>query len=187
MNPGQGYQYHAQAPASFVYGTTSTVGNAAALGHSLQVETPYWTARPSDYPDEMCVIATLFDTEASADSADYEVAAFAGEVCRGVAQYVEGRFFLPVYGQEAEQITFRVHSLHNGDDYTADETVTFSSSVCGTMSQPLELHVIGYNGIGIVTIDNHATGNIYNLQGQKVDASQARSGLFIINGRKVLR
>lgn len=104
---------------------------------------PYWKvdANP-EYSVSMTTIAVLPDNLAAYAQADDEMAAFIGEECRGVAQLIDGAFYLLIKGMpdEQKQVSIRYYSKRNQYMYTTGALFTFEAdAVHGTTDKPVTL------------------------------------------------
>ena len=88
------------------------------------------------YPNMMCVTAELFNGESVVDGDNYYLGAFVGEECRGVAKYINGKYFLAVYGDKKATVNFVAVDKETGESYTVEQTVDFTADVLGSVSSP---------------------------------------------------
>lgn len=144
-----------------------------------------WVADPHAYPDLMCITADLFDGDSKAGEDRYCIAAFSGDECRGVGQYVKGILFLSVYGDQSVPITFLAAERATGEVYTILETVDFYAGVLGSVKAPFALHLGEAMDVNAIETDGVRTTSITNILGQKVNRMDV-PGIYIINGKKVL-
>ena len=121
----------------------------------------HWTVNPHAFQYDMTVYVKI----ASAQQDGYEVAAFYGDECRGVAKLLTANdgtkvFQLRVRSNvvSGEVITFKAYHASTGKESAFNETVTFEAQgVEGSPSEPLELTFSGLirgnaNGDGKVDI-----------------------------------
>lgn len=126
----------------------------------------HWTCNPHDYQYDMTVYFGLTaDGVAVTDYSDYEVAAFVGDECRGVATFETASGitygYLRVRSNQAsgEDVTFKVYvKSSNMEVDVKDYSISFASeSVQGIPSSPVVLNFVPYipgdaDGDGSVTI-----------------------------------
>ena len=151
----------------------------------------HWTVDARAFQYDMTAYAQLNVNGATAsDYSDYEVAAFCGDECRGVAKAlaVEGsrpllylRIRSNVTGEEV--ITFRVYQSSTGTETRLDETIAFEAeSVAGTPGEPLLLALGNVlkgdvNGDGkvligdVITILNYIVGSSDNCNEKAADVN----------------
>ena len=186
MTPGQGYLYKSASPKSFIY-RDDIVSKAKALNAPrLETQTAPWTMNVHAHPSMMCLTAELIDNGSKAADDAYFVAAFAGEECRGLGKFVNGRLYLAVYGTKAnETIRFRAVNRGNGDEWSISETLNFTADQVGSWVAPIQLNLGEPTGIHEVTAPGWQGKAIYNLMGIRVK-SLDREGVYIINGTKVM-
>lgn len=186
MTPGQGYLYKSASPKSFIY-RDDIVSKAKALNAPrLETQTAPWTMNVHAHPSMMCLTAELIDNGSKAADDAYFVAAFAGEECRGLGKFVNGRLYLAVYGTKAnETIRFRAVNRGNGDEWSISETLNFTADQVGSWVAPIQLNLGEPTGIHEVTAPGWRGKAIYNLMGIRVKSLDCE-GVYIINGTKVM-
>ena len=117
-----------------------SAAGALAAGH--------WTVNPYGFQYDMTVYATLkIGQHAIADYDDYEVAAFSGDECRGVAKVqttTDGGkvLYLRIYSNVSQGETIRLRAYISSKDEVVvfSETVDFvADSMSGTPGEPLAL------------------------------------------------
>lgn len=127
------------------------------------------------------------DGNAVSDLDDYEVAAFIGSECHGVAKVLEVEKdevvkkygYLRIYSNQADDeiVTFRVYQKTTEKESTLSESITFHSlSVVGMPSDPFVLSIIekgDANGDGVINIAD-VTAIINHING-------STSGSFVLS------
>ena len=108
----------------------------------------HWTVNPHNYQYDMTVYAVLtIGGHALTDYSDYELAAFCGEECRGVAKVQTASdgskyLYLRVYSNVTadEIIRFRVYQSSTNQVMWLKESIAFeASSMAGTPGEPITL------------------------------------------------
>lgn len=104
---------------------------------------PHWTvdANP-DYSVSMTAIVVLPPNLNAYSQTEDQMAAFIGEECRGVAQFINGAYYLLIKGsaEEQAQVSIRYYSARNQYMYTTGAFVTFEAdAVHGTADKPVTL------------------------------------------------
>ena len=186
MVPGQGFLYKSMSGNSFLY-NDAVVSKAQALNAKrLVTDVAPWSADAHRYPDMMCVTAELYDGDTKLDGDDYYLGAFVGDECRGVAKYINGKYFLSVYGDKNVAVSFVAVEKETGVAYSISEAVGFKPDALGSVSSPYVMNLSSTTAIDNITADD-TTGHegIYNTLGQRVNRV-SRNGIFIHNGKKVL-
>ena len=184
MVPGKGYLYKSLSGNSFLYNDAIVSKAKSIYARRLQAQANPWTADPHAYPNMMCITADLFEDDCKAESDKYCIAAFCGEECRGVGQYVKGIIFLSVYGDKSVPLTFLAAECATGEVYTVRESVEFNADVLGSVKAPFAFHLGEPTGVEAPWAEGQAQG-VTNLLGQKVNRTDV-PGIYIINGKKVL-
>lgn len=111
----------------------------------------------------------------------YTVAAFCGEECRGVGQWVGDWLFLTVHGEagKGDIITLRCYDAETGEEQGIVETFVFDGQCLGSLAEPVALHADGrVTKIGAAPADNNRPQRIYSPDGRLLDRPQR--GLNII-------
>ena len=183
MTPGKGYLYKSASPKSFIYNNTIVSNAKARYAGALAPAMP-WTANKYAYPNVMNVTATIdLGSLNMADNAGLTIAAFCGDECRGVAELKGGVYYLTVYGEKDEDITFRavsadkkVYDFLNHEPFTAD--------AFGTKANPYLL-TQDEEALGILSLTHGSsqTQAVYDLTGRRMSA-KAPKGVYITRGQK---
>ena len=190
LRPGQGYLYKSQSRKSFVYNTLPTVNAQALYGHQTSPLQIPWELDVHKYPDMMCIIANVYLDNTQLSGSDWLVGAFVGDECRGIARFTGDVIYLPVRGQEGEQLSLQIISLSAEAGGDVNEHPDFQTDVVGTQEDPLRLtlfpsdillHMDDVNDDG----EREKGAAIYNVAGQRLNKVQ--KGVNIINGRKILK
>lgn len=130
----------------------------------LQAQDSGWTVNPHDYQYDMTVYGSLVVDDATVTNFDnYEVAAFVGDECRGIAEVrTQGGYtwlYIRVRSNAAsgEKVTFKIYDKTAGKVYNAVETVAFTSNGQeGMPSSPAKLSLRRYT-LGDVNDDGKIT------------------------------
>ncbi len=107
---------------------------------------PSWTVNPADYGLDMTLTARVISRGLPAGNADFILAAFSGESCRGVANPVmfgdDWVFFLSLFANEnGEELSFRLYDGNRRVDLPVMEHLSFqASSSLGTPASPNMMH-----------------------------------------------
>lgn len=145
LKPGYGYMYYAETDASFTYPSIRSFAvedtETARTRAQTRAASP-WVYNEYEYPDNTTLIAKLkVDKEDTIDGM-FTVAAFCGDECRGVGQYVNGLVFITIHGSltEKEKIEFKVYDQLLGEELTVSENLKFKGQNEGTVSSPFILN-----------------------------------------------
>ena len=159
---------------------------------ALRAQGSGWTVNPYDFPYDMTVYAGLVMEEGMVtDYTNYEIAAFVGDECRGVAevQTQGGKTWLYMRVRSnttsGETVEFKLFDRAESREYAVSESVTFESQArVGKPSAPMELHLI-YNvsaksaneDMGKVEMDG--VGLVIGGSSQKVTAIPETGYVFV--------
>lgn len=101
----------------------------------LQAQDSGWTVNPHDYQYDMTVYGSLVVDGVTVTSLEnYEIAAFVGNECRGVAEVQTKDAYTWLYirvrsnAASGEKVTFKIYDKTTGKAYNAFETVAFTSN-----------------------------------------------------------
>ena len=126
MQPGKGYQIYSQTTVSFSYPTSpieENVTNVADFEEGTDSPSPAkglraptritgsldsYSVPRREYADNMCVVADVMDETGIVNGDRYDIGAFAGADCRGIAELVDGKYYITIYGAAAEDIDYHV-------------------------------------------------------------------------------
>jgi hypothetical protein len=143
MRSGNGYMYYSNnaSSQSFMYPSASSrYYGAPVLRNSTEQK---WSVNVHRFANTMTLtsIAVIDNVELQSDQ--IEIAAFAGNDCRGsiLLQNVESLDrhlgFLMVYGEAGEALTFKVYDHATGTEYAANNVVNFApDAIHGTPIAP---------------------------------------------------
>lgn len=111
-----------------------------------------WEVNPHDYQYDMTIYAQLSaDESIVTDYANYEIAAFVGDECRGIAEVKSQGGYTWLYlrvrsnAASGETVTFKIYDAAASKAFNAVETVDFTSSGQeGMPSSPITLTLKRY-------------------------------------------
>lgn len=122
----------------------------------LQAQSSHWEVNIYDYQYDMSVYASLLNDDAVVtDFSNYEVAAFVGDECRGIAEVQstekDGQTYLWLnlrvrsHVASGETVTFRVFDKEKNRVLRTNETLEFvHQSIAGMPSSPFEISIQKY-------------------------------------------
>lgn len=111
-----------------------------------------WEVNPHDYQYDMTVYAqVLADENIVTDYSNYEIAAFVGDECRGIAEVKSQGGYTWLYlrvrsnAASGETVSFKIYDAAAGKAFNAIETVNFESNgLLGMPSTPTTLTLKRY-------------------------------------------
>ncbi|MCQ2308280.1 MAG: leucine-rich repeat protein [Bacteroidales bacterium] len=165
LSSGDGYMYQntSGSAKTLVY---ATPGKSDDPGKNITPRGNHWEPDIYQYANNMSVVASVSINGEIQNSENIEVAAFCNGECRGSAKpmFIEQLdkylMFLTVYGNENDEISFRLFDAENNEEFpgVSDEMMTFTvNGTVGSVSAPYTIN-FGFSGIG-ETSDNSI--NIY--------------------------
>lgn len=151
LEPGQGYMYgnSSNVTKTFVYQTTGKREFTA----NRTTRNNFWQPNVHKYANNMCVTSSIMLQDYDVTDGQYEIGAFCNGECRGSARpiYIEQLdkyiTYLTVYGDEGDEITFKLYDTEAEVVVSefADNTISFNgSSMVGTSNETFEIE---YNEI----------------------------------------
>ena len=149
------------------------------LGVAAGALAQHWTVNPHEFQYDMTAYVSLKGYSTAQQLADFELAAFCNEECRGVGKVLTvgdgtSLFQLRIRSNvtSGETIIFSIYQKSEEKEYYTDSQLDFESqSVAGTPSEPLIMEVTGMakkgdvNGDGAVDITD-ATIIVYYVLGR---------------------
>lgn len=149
----------------------------------LQAQDSHWTVNIYDYQYDMSVYAQLMDDGVVISNYDkYEIAAFVGDECRGIAEVQsatkDGQTYTWLYIRvrsnvaSGETVTFKAYDKTEDETLKIAETIAFSSQgSIGLPSSPFNLNIARFtpgdvNDDGKILL-NDATMIINNVIGKQ--------------------
>jgi len=189
LEPGQGYMYKSNATTAktLVYQT----GSKTVLLPNGTTKDNFYTPVCEEYADNMTLIAEV-EIDGTALRSEYELAAFAGNECRGSVKlkYVEplDRYlaFLMVFGDGEEALSF---VLTDGEETLwSNESLMFTANgALGTPAEPLVLY-FGTTGVDEseqvrINIYPNPSNGVFNVEGngiQRVEVLNAMGQTLFI-------
>lgn len=184
MMPGKGYMYKSASKKELMYNAFAPhVSNTKVSCVSLLRVAP-WTVNIHAYPNIMCITADLFEGKAKAEADKYFIAAFSGDECRGVGQYVKGIIFLSVYGDKNVPLTFMAADSETGEVYAINETCEFNADVLGSVKAPFAFHLGEATDVDEIAADGVKFEGVTNILGQQLRRINAQ-GFYVIDGKKI--
>jgi hypothetical protein len=176
IRPGAGYMYSSVNSTSYTFTYPSVALRTLEPGSDVNEQEYKWPVDYTRFPTSMTITAIVLDNDMPLESDRVEVAAFSGDDCRGSAmlQYVEGMAqpylgFLMVYGEDGDEITYRVFDHATQTEYTATGPADrFHSD--NNYGNPLEPAVVKTFGV---------TGNDRLESGLSIYPNPVKDRLFI--------
>lgn len=176
LEPWQGYMYLSNSNESktLIFQTQATrdMTESDNIEHSS-----VFMSKEDNYANNMTIIAAIELGNSELRGSEYEVAAFAGNECRGSVKllYVEpiDRYiaFLLVSGETKENLSF---VLTDGSDYSwSNDHIMYNTDASfGSLKEPAVLHFaplgIDENNQSIVNVYPNPSKGIFNVKGKDI-------------------
>lgn len=193
FTPGCGYIYKSINDKVLEFDFTRTLSKAMAMRASgIGYDVTGSVIDIHKYPSTMNIIAQISDNFYNIDNSQCCIYAFAGNECRGKSQYVGGKHYITVYGDEPIGISFVIENTNNGNTYIASESLNFCQEVIGSRKSPFILTLSGPTGINSINGEEHKL-KIYTPDGRLISMDATtdtlktlKHGIYIINGQKYI-
>ena len=91
------------------------------------------------YPTTMNITGQLYVGGERVNAEDFAIGAFCGDECRGVAEPIDGIYYLTVYGNDDDAITLKAVKAITLEMLDVAETFTLAQEAYGTRVSPLRL------------------------------------------------
>ena len=186
MKPVRCYLYKSASDKQFRFNNERLCTESPKAVSAVDEIVAPWSVDVHAWPCLMCVTASLVKDNERELSRQYLVAAFVGDECRGIGQWIDGRIYLSVHGDEAsgETVRFVALDVATGETYDVAESFVFTADVKGSASAPILLTVTQPTGIHGVTAER--SGELYDLSGRRVTDIRTK-GVYVSGKRKVVK
>lgn len=185
FEPGQGYMYKSNSTESKVL--TLQTGRGEGILANITSEDNLFVPRGESFANNMTVMAVVELDGMELRSEEYELAAFAGNECRGSIKlmYVEpiDRYiaFLTVFGEREETLSFRL-TEGTGMAISDNELSFVADGVLGTLVEPFTISFRGLTGFEDVTttfvkVYPNPSDGVYHIEGQGINKVEVYDGL----------
>ena len=185
FEPGHGYMYKSNSTESKTL--TFLAGPGEEVLANVTNEGNMFSMRGENFANNMTMMAIVELDGMELRSEEYELAAFAGNECRGsiMLMYVEpiNRYiaFLTVFGEGEETLCFR---LTDGMEmaFSDDELSFVADGAFGTLAEPYIISFRGLTGIenGMTTsvkVYPNPSDGVYHIEGQGINKIEVYDGL----------
>lgn len=138
LNPGKGYLFKSVEKNQILF-NTAIVSNAVNAVRKRSAKQDSWAVNRYAYPDIMPLTAQVLQNDEPVDADDFVVAAFCDDECRGVGVWNEGRLLMNIYGNLADEISFKACKLSENKYYTISEDYLLQTTNLGSWAYPIML------------------------------------------------
>lgn len=190
--PGNGYLYKSISEKDLKFDLTESTSWTKSIKRVTKQheEEPYINIR--QYPNTMNIIGRLYLDNQDVTDSHLRIYAIAGNEIRGISQYIEGKYYLTVYGDEPVDLSLIVEDKNTGETFVANEKLPFRNDVMGCRKSPYKI-TMGQT-TNIESFDHEKRNvKIYSLSGVLLfeDATpetikKLSRGVYIIDGQKYI-
>ena len=190
FNAGLGYLYKSATDKTLAFNLDTTSPKVMVPGKSVNEAKSASSVDVHKYQNTMNITAKLYRDDMEITDGDYDIYAMSGNELRGVGQFVNGTYYITVYGDEPTEISFLVENA--SETYMANETLKFANDVVGSRMAPYAITVGDATGIGVISLENNeiviysVDGLLINKKASLNDIKRLARGVYIINGKKYL-
>ncbi len=163
MLPGEGYMFFSNSEKEFSYNLSSQYSDNIPVKAPVIAADGSWYVDNHKYASVMPVVAQLVEGNGYlVDAADYEVAAFCGDECRGIGIVANGYVMINIHGNPGDQIKFRIISdLNIEKESTA--SIIFDEDLISSFASPCSINISNTVAVDTVKADNFG---IYSEDGK---------------------
>lgn len=111
------------------------------------------------HPNIMGLIADLQIDKSLADPDRFTLLAYSDDECVGYSQVVDSLYYLTIYGDMDEDITFKAIDQFDGNLYDIKESINFQSEVIGQQMHPIHLTLLNISEATSITQPDIASEN----------------------------
>lgn len=184
LQPGSGYLYKSADSKSMTFAQADVIGADDNLANAADV------VDYRIYPDVMGIVAQIETHNASIATDQYTIYAMVGNECRGRSQLINNNYYMTIYGQREETVSFVIENNNTNKQTVAHEQVTFAEDVLGSKLNPYTFNLdiatdineafTNQKGMTIYSIDGYLLHRNATIQTLK----KLPKGIYIINGQK---
>ncbi len=155
MQPNSGYMYYTDHAATMTYSSSraTTVNSVEPYADSNSE----WIYDATAYPDNMTIVAELYQNDTKALDGTFTIGAFCGNECRGIGQYENGLLYITVHGNYANSLKFKAIENATGNNAEIKESLSFTDVPIGTVANPYRLTLDANSGINEIYSSSYLT------------------------------
>lgn len=191
FNAGYGYLYKSAADKTLAFVFDNVSQNAMVPAQFASEVKATTDVDVHKYPHTMNITARLYRGDgAEINDSGYTIFAISGNELRGVGKFVNGNYYITVYGDQPAEISFLIEDA--GETYMANETIDFTSDIVGSRNTPYAITIGEATGIGTMFLDDNdivihsVQGLLINKKATLDDIKRLAKGVYIINGKKYI-
>jgi hypothetical protein len=185
LNPGAGYLYKSASAKTLDYNFDNTT--------SIIVDPIDDKVDIYAYPNTMNITAKLYQGNIDKSDNRYKIYAMCGNECRGISHFIDDRYYITVYGNDGEQISFVVENGATSDNVMPSQILVFNSDALGAYNNPYMIQVDETTeALSMISNRGHSM-RIYTLSGILISENATIEtikklipGYYIIDGKKYL-
>ena len=181
LKPNAGYLYKSATDKSLKFEASTTPSGQEAEASAIDYR---------QYSSTMNIIGSLTKGGQDISSDNHIVYAMVGNERRGVSKFVNGKYYLTIYGEKDETVSLLYEDVNSQETYLSKETLKFTEDVLGSRNLPYEMNLDLATGIDRV-FGESANLKIYSIDGYLIDShgsvktlEKLPKGIYIINGSK---
>lgn len=192
MKPNVGYMYYTSRPSTMSYSPSRVkmiVNEPMYVSESSQP----WNYDETQFANNTTMIAELYNGYAKVIDGTFALGAFCGNDCRGIGEYVDGKLFLTILGNQDDAIKFKAIENATGKEYEIKQILSFDEHPIGTIGNPYKLELGESSGIDNVyaydlNIYPNPVRNIMFIEGDITDVIGVKvisvSGVTLISAEE---
>lgn len=181
LKPNSGYLYKSATDKSLKFEASTTPSGQEEEASAIDYR---------QYSSTMNIIGSLTKGGQDISSDNHIIYAMVGNERRGVSKFVNGKYYLTIYGEKDETVSLLYEDVNSPETYLSKETLKFTEDVLGSRNLPYEMNLDLATGIDRV-FGESANLKIYSIDGYLIDShgsvktlEMLPKGIYIINGSK---
>lgn len=186
--PGSGYLYKSNSDKQLQF---DFIGNSVMPDDDETM--PSSTVDMRKYPCTMNVIAKLTQLKSNHAESDCRIYAMVGDDCCGESRYIDGNYYMTIYGDEPVPVSFIVEECNSGVKYEAKEILSFCEDVIGSHKSQYTITIEDdITDISALEHDKRKM-KVFSIEGILLyseatieNIKNLRRGVYIINGQKYI-
>ena len=195
IEEGKGYMLKTSQDQLLVYPENSLYGaNNYRLNNNQQIEN-HWLVDNSKYETSMSIVAKIDHPKYDEPNKKNVLGAFNGNSCLGninstLIDEENSLYFLTVYGNSEDNITFKYYDEFLDKNYISNNSVSFeSNAVIGSINQPylieIDLELQNQEDYFMINVHPNPIKDLFEIEFYLLEHSMVEIELYDITGRMI--
>lgn len=192
FTPSNGYLYKSNSDKSLIFDFEHKVTTVKNVKRNVPVSEDELFINIHQYPNTMNIIGKLYQNDQDITDKHFTIYAMVEDEVRGISQYINGKYYLTVYGDEPVNISLIVKDQETEEVFIANEILSFHSDIIGNRQDPYKINIGQTTDIETFNKKDHEK-DVYSLSGillqkhaTEKDIKRLSPGVYIIDGQKYI-